>query len=79
MKSQGQLDKIKTLKREVYKKVEELFATKSDLNCQLKQQSDQMSGVIADKDRIIKKLKADIEMYKAGFNDDKGLTNQLKV
>ena len=62
MKSQGQLDKIKTLKRDVYKKVEELFATKSDLNCQLKQRSDQMNGVIADKDRIIKRLKADIDI-----------------
>ena len=39
MKSQRQLDKIKSLKQEVYKKNEELSAIKSeicDLNCQLK-------------------------------------------
>ena len=52
----------------------------SDLNRQLKQQHDQMVGVIADKDRIIKKLQADIEKYKAGSDDDTALiTSQLKV
>ena len=82
MKNQGQLEKIQTLRRQVFKKGEELLATKSkmsDLNCQLSQQFDQMSGVIADKDTIIKKLKAEIEMYKAGSNDAKGLTSQSKV
>ena len=79
MKSQGQLDKIKSLKQEVYKKNEKLSAVENkifDLNCQLKQRSDQMREVIADKDRMIKKLQADIERYQ---NDAKDLTSQLKV
>ena len=75
MKSQGQLDKIKALKREVHNKGEELLATKSKMS-NLKQKIDQLSGVIADKDRIIKKLEAEIEMYKS---DAKGLTSQSKV
>ena len=79
MKSQGQLDKIKSLKQEVYKKNEELSGVKDkifDLNCQLRQRSDQMREVIADKDRMIKKLQADIERHQ---NDVKDLTSQLKV
>ena len=79
MKSQGQLDKIKSLKQEVYRKNEELSAVKDkifDLNCQLRQRSDQMREVIADKDRMIKKLQADIERHQ---NDAKDLTSQLKV
>ena len=82
MKSQGQLEKIQTLRQEVYKKREELSATKDklfDLNCQLSRQFDQKKRAIADKDTIIKKLKAEIEMYKAGSNDAKGLTSQSKV
>ena len=82
MKSQGQLEKIQTLRQEVYKKREELLATKDklfDLNCQLSRQFDQKKRAIADKDTIIKKLKAEIEMYKAESNDAKGLTSQLKV
>ena len=82
MKSRGQLEKIQTLRQEVYKKREELSTTKDkmfDLNCQLTQQFDQKNRVIADKDTIIKKLKAEIEMYKAGSNDAKGLTSQSKV
>ena len=79
LKSQGQLDKIKSLKQEVYRKNEELSAVKDkifDLNCQLRQRSDQMREVIADKDRMIKKLHADIERHQ---NDAKDLTSQLKV
>ena len=79
MKSQGQLDKIKSLKQEVYKKNKELSAVENkifDLNCQLKQRSDQMREVKADKDRMIKKLQADIERYQ---NDAKDLTSQPKV
>ena len=82
MKSRGQLEKIQTLRQEVYKKREELSTTKDkmfDLNYQLTQQFDQKNRVIADKDTIIKKLKAEIEMYKAGSNDAKGLTSQSKV
>ena len=82
MKNRGQLEKIQTLRQEVYKKREELSATKDkmfDLNCQLTQQFDQKNRVIADKDTIIKKLKAEIEMYKAGSNDAKGLMSQSKV
>ena len=82
MKSRGQLEKIQTLRQEVYKKREELSTTKDkmfDLNYQLTQQFDQKDRVIADKDTIIKKLKAEIEMYKAGSNDAKGLTSQSKV
>ena len=79
MKSQGQLDKIKALKREVHNKGEELLTTKSkmsDLSFQLKQKTDQLSGVIADKDRIIKKLEAEIEIYKA---DATSKVEQLSV
>ena len=82
MKSQGQLEKIQTLRQQVYKKREELLATKDklfDLNCQLSRQFDQKKRAIADKDTIIKKLKAEIEMYKAESNDAKGLTSQSKV
>ena len=82
MKNQGQLEKIQTLRQQVYKKREELLATKDklfDLNCQLSRQFDQKKRAIADKDTIIKKLKAEIEMYKAESNDAKGLTSQSKV
>ena len=72
-------DQIKSLKQEVYKKNEELSAAKSkicDLNFRFKQRSDQMGEAIADKNRMIKKLQADIEVR---LNDAKGLTSQLKV
>ena len=75
MKYQGQLDKIKSLKKDVYKKSEELLATKlkmDDLNRQLKQQSNQMNEAIADKDRMIKTLQAEVQIYKDGVNDTKG-------
>ena len=75
MKYQGQLDKIKSLKKDVYKKSEELLATKlkmDDLNHQLKQQSNQMNEAIVDKDRMIKTLQAEVEIYKDGVNDTKG-------
>ena len=75
MKYQGQLDKIKSLKKDVYKKSEELLAAKrkmDDLNRQLKQQSNQMNEAIADKDRTIKKLQAEMEMYGVGLNNTKG-------
>ena len=81
MKYQGQLDKIKSLKKDVHKKSEELFATTrkmDDLNRQLKQQSTQMNEAIADKDRTIVKLQAEMEMYKVELNDTKGLISQTE-
>ena len=38
-----------------------------------------MSRVIAAKDRIIKKLQADIERYQVGVNDVNSSISQLKV
>ena len=81
MKYQGQLDKIKSLKKDVHMKSEELFATTrkvDDLNRQLKQQSTQMNEAIADKDRTIIKLQAEMEMYKVELNDTKGLISQTE-
>ena len=81
MKYQGQLDKIKSLKKDVHKKSEELFATTrkmDDLNRQLKQQSTQMNEAIADKDRAIIKLQAEMEMYKVELNDTKGLISETR-
>ena len=59
-------DLIQQLKLDHKKKLENL-------------QSDQMRAVIADKDRNIKKLQADIERHQVGPNDVKDSTGQLKV
>ena len=82
MKYQGQLDKIKSLKKNVHKKSEEVFATTrkmDDLNRQLKQQSTQMNEAIADKDRTIIKLQAEMEMYKVELNNTKGQISQIEL
>ena len=67
-KNQKLLNNLSILQQEILQKDEELVAIRNE-----------MSGVLADRERSISKLQEDKEIYMAELNDAKDLISQLKM